>query len=1122
MREQLLEFAASDDLAGFRLTRLELYNWGTFHDRVWTLNLNGQNSLLTGEIGSGKSTLVDAVTTLLVPVQKIAYNKAAGADSKERSLRSYVLGYYKSERSETGQSAKPVALRDHNSYSVILGVFQNAGYGQEVTLGQVFWSKDMQGQPGRFYVLASEPLSITGHFVHFGSDIGQLRKRLRGMAQVQLFDSFPPYASAFRRRFGIENEQALNLFHQTVSMKSVGNLTDFVRGHMLEPSDVQPRIDALIEHFDDLNRAHESVLKAKRQIERLTPLAEDCAKHEQVSRERASWCSCRDTLRPYFASLKADLLVKRLKNLGYEEARLSQQISQLEQVRRDQSGSRDQLKQSIAENGGDRIERIRADIQEKTREKVRRQERAERYQLLAEESALSKALTMDSFVENRSRIEGLLSEIGSQQAEQQNAFTEAAVELRGLKERHEGISAEIESLKERRSNIDSKQIRIRRTLCEALRVDERSMPFAGELIQVKEEESGWEGAAERLLHNFGLSLLVPERMYPAVAEWVDRTHLSGRLIYYRVREERFTETISLSPQSLVRKLALKPDSEFYAWLEHELGRRFDYACCESMEQFRRERQAVTRAGQIKSGGQRHEKDDRHQLDDRSRYVLGWSNEQKIAVLTGQAGRLEKTMQDIDGKIADLEHRLRQLGIRKTTLVKLGEFRDFNDLDWQDLARAIAGLEAERQELEAASNVLNALCRQLEVLENSIRENETALDALKRDHAKNDEKQQQARDQLEGCRSLVGKTAETAGADIFTQLESLKKEALGEHLLTVESCDNREREFREWLQQKIDGEDRRLKTLEERIIKAMQDYRRDYPLETQEVDARLEAAFEYKAMLARLKADDLPRFERRFKELLNENTIREVANFQSGLHRERQTIKERIDRINQSLTDIEYNPGRYILLEAQPSQDPDVRDFQQQLRACIEGTLTGSEDEQYAEGKFLQVKGIIERFRGREGTGELDKRWMRKVTDVRNWFVFAASEQWKEDGSEYEHYTDSGGKSGGQKEKLAYTVLAASLAYQFGLEWGAVRSRSFRFVVIDEAFGRGSDESTRYGLELFKKLNLQLLIVTPLQKIHIIEPYVAGVGFVHNQDGRESQLRNLTIQEYRAEREARSA
>ena len=86
--------------------------------------------------------------------------------------------------------------------------------------------------------------------------------------------------------------------------------------------------------------------------------------------------------------------------------------------------------------------------------------------------------------------------------------------------------------------------------------------------------------------------------------------------------------------------------------------------------------------------------------------------------------------------------------------------------------------------------------------------------------------------------------------------------------------------------------------------------------------------------------------------------------------------------------------------------------------------------------------------------------------MRNWFTFSACERWREDDNEHEHYSDSGGKSGGQKEKLAYTILAASLAYQFGLEWGAVRSRSFRFVVIDEAFGRGSDESAHYGLRLF--------------------------------------------------------
>jgi uncharacterized protein YPO0396 len=74
-----LEDRGPDRLPGCRLRRLEVCNWGTFDSRVWSFDVGGRNALLTGDIGSGKSTLVDAVTTLLLPAHKIAYNKAAGA-----------------------------------------------------------------------------------------------------------------------------------------------------------------------------------------------------------------------------------------------------------------------------------------------------------------------------------------------------------------------------------------------------------------------------------------------------------------------------------------------------------------------------------------------------------------------------------------------------------------------------------------------------------------------------------------------------------------------------------------------------------------------------------------------------------------------------------------------------------------------------------------------------------------------------------------------------------------------------------------------------------------------------------------------------------------------------------
>ncbi len=1112
-----LDFGADEALAGFRLQRLEVFNWGTFDARVWSLRCEGRNALLTGDIGSGKSTLVDAITTLLVPAHRVAYNKAAGADARERTLRSYVLGHYKAERSDQSAGGRPVALRGLNTYSVILGVFHNAGYDQTVTLAQVFWLKDPQGQPQRMYVLAERALGIAEDFADFGTDVIKLRKRLRAQG-VTVEDSFAPYGALFRRHFGIKNDQALELFHQTVSMKSVGNLTDFVRGHMLEPFDVGTRLKDLIAHFDDLNRAHEAVLKAQAQVGLLRPLVADCERAAEMSKRLAQLRAAREALQNYFAVLKAGLLDIRLAQLAQELSRHESQVERLRLEQREHAARERELRLAIAENGGDRIERLALEIAQAEGEQQRRSGKAGRYDDLRRTLALLAMHSVEDFLSQRQLCKQLLNTAADQEASVQNALNELGVNFaQGRKER-DAIVSELASLQARRSNIDSQQVAMRDALCVALKLNEADLPYAGELMQVRDTERDWEGAAERLLRGFALSLLVPDENYAQVSEWVDRTQLKGRLVYFRVRNARKdarAELPAVHADSLVRKLVIKPDAACYGWLEREVAHRFDLACCASAEQFRRESRAVTRAGQIKAPGERHEKDDRFRIDDRSRYVLGWHNEAKVAALQSKLKLLEAQLADTAMRITGAQAEQNTLRSRLQALHKLEEYRDFNELDWQASARQAEVLKAEKSRLETASDVLTTLSEQLAALEPLLLEAAGRLRLKEAEFNRTQLKTEQASLLREQLQQLLQGPAHGTHAAAFGGLDTVRQQALGEHALTVEACDPSEQTMRRWLQEHIDAEDKKLARLGEKIVRAMVEYKEAFKLDTQEVDAGVAAGPEFRSMLDKLNADDLPRFVARFKELLNENTIREVANFQSQLHRERETIKERIERINESLTQIDYNPGRFVALEAQASMDVEVRDLQTELRACTEGALTGSEDTQYSEAKFLQVKRIIERFRGREGTAEMDKRWTAKVTDVRNWFVFAASERWREDGREHEHYSDSGGKSGGQKEKLAYTILAASLAYQFGLEWGALRSRSFRFVVIDEAFGRGSDESAEYGLRLFQQLNLQLLIVTPLQKIHIIEPFVSSVGFVHNEEGSASRLRNLSIEEYRA-------
>jgi len=470
-----LDFGSDQTLSGFRLQRLEVFNWGTFDGRVWTLRADGRNALLTGDIGSGKSTLVDAVTTLLVPAHRVAYNKAAGAEARERTLRSYVLGHYKGARSELGGSGRPVALRGPDSYSVILAVFHNAGYDQTVTLAQVFWLKDPAGQPLRLYAVAERALSIASDFADFGTDIVKLRKRLRA-GGVTVEDSFPPYGALFRRHFGIHNEQALELFHQTVSLKSVGNLTDFVRSHMLEPFDVAPRLAALIAHFDDLHRAHEAVLKAQRQVALLQPLVADCERHAELAAAIERQRAAREALQAYFAGLKAELLDKRLAHLAEEAARHASHVERLGHQQREQQTQERALRQDIARSGGDRIEGLALKIVAKEAEKQRRSDKAGRYDALRQQLGLLAMHSAEDFLAQRQLCVSLREAAAEREAAVQNDLNELGVAFAQGRKEHDELAAELASLRARRSNIDAQQVALRSALCEGLSLREADMP----------------------------------------------------------------------------------------------------------------------------------------------------------------------------------------------------------------------------------------------------------------------------------------------------------------------------------------------------------------------------------------------------------------------------------------------------------------------------------------------------------------------------------------------------------------------------------------------------------------------------------------------------------------------
>ena len=159
-------FSTTSDEAGFRLQYMEVYNWGTFTDRIFRIQPQGNNSLLTGANASGKSTFIDALLTLLVPAKKDRfYNQSSGVDKKgDRTEETYVLGNYAHIQRDGDLGTITKSLRDKSTYSIILAHFDNKD-GNKITIFQVRWFSGDELK--RTFGIAHVPLTIENDFSHF-------------------------------------------------------------------------------------------------------------------------------------------------------------------------------------------------------------------------------------------------------------------------------------------------------------------------------------------------------------------------------------------------------------------------------------------------------------------------------------------------------------------------------------------------------------------------------------------------------------------------------------------------------------------------------------------------------------------------------------------------------------------------------------------------------------------------------------------------------------------------------------------------------------------------------------------------------------------------------------------
>lgn len=1123
-------FSTSSDKAGFRLQYMEVYNWGTFHERIFRIEPQGNNSLLTGANASGKSTYIDALLTLLVPTKKDRfYNQSSGNDKKgDRTEETYVCGHYGNIQREGELSTTTQSLRDKTTtFSVILASFSNTDY-RKITLFQVRWFSN--GELRRSFGIAHLSLIIETDFNQFDNK-GEWKKRLEKKynsnsikKKVEFMDGPTSYAERIASLFGMRSTNALRLFNLVVGVKVLEDLDEFIRTNMLEAQDAESEFIQLKESFLTLMDAKTNIEKAKEQIAQLTPINEIAQKLDEIHTEIIRLDQSKELAVYWFAKRNVYLAEKELvkcrvtlENLNFELTELRNKESSLKQEERTLSISIE------SDEVGSKINDLAKEVKALERLRDSRKSKLDQYNKNAQSVEFSENPSEETFKINREKASKKRAELESIRLENDEALrlekNKRDVLAKQIDERTEIIKA----LQKNKNNIAGREAEIREDIIEHIGATKEEIPFIGELIKVRDNESEWEHSAEKLLHNFALRLIVPEKYYSKVNEYVNQTNLKGRITYQQYRG--FTSLAhmvhkNIPGNALVNKLEFRHKSIYAEWLEDIISNQYNYSCVADLKEFNLyEEKAITKEGLIKFSKGKHEKDDRPRISRKENYVLGWENKDKIKLLQNEIKDLQEMEKTAVQEIRKVEQKIKNVEIQKdlfSDIFKL--FTKYDDIDWQTYAEQIQEKEEQKTILEKTNNRIQILQKQLkevqdnlkQVSEVDIKNKDREIFQLEADIKSISSELFESRKIIEPLGQIATLEFEQQNPELanvkFSNLKDSQLEFQKELARNRYELDRKRRSHEDEVKLKINA----FKLPTEEITNKFKDWRSD--VSRLPDSTHLDLISEYQVLLKNLVEDNLPKFEKKFNEYLQETITGKIGNFRIFFTDWADTIKNSIKHLNDSLKEIDFknSPRTFIQLVANNRINDEVIEFRKMLNSAMPNIR---ELDAAVDGRRNHFNNHIEPL-----ITKLDKEeWRKKVMEVRSWFSYKAEEFYKETNAKFKTYENMGQLSGGEKAQLTYTILGSAIAYQFGLTKEGMQSNSFRFIAIDEAFKAQDEDKARYLITLCKQLHLQLLVVTPSDNIHIVENDISFVHFVERKEEKYSWLYDMPIEQFKQEK-----
>lgn len=1064
MSAGLLDF---EDERTFVLDELEVYNWGPFAGKHHA-TIDQRGTAIIGATGSGKTTLVDGLMTLLAENPRYNLASTGGHDKNDRSLLSYVRGVLGGD----GGTARDQVARPAKTLTGLCGSYQSDS--SQIRIGGLFWTQGTSNsvQDLKRLWFFAEDASLTldfllQQFVEGGSR--ELKRLGRETAGLRIFDSKRAYLAHVRKYFDV-SENAFNLLNRAAGLKQLDSVDAIFRELVLDDKSAFDRALKVAEEFDNLAAIHKELEDARRQRDSLLPIQEG---HRKLVKMQGKIEQARTLkqLAPRWYAHQGSLLWRQ--EIEKQKARLQTETQEHEQLEGQLKTAREQeahLQERYLSLGGSDIQSLEKHLASQRQLLQDKSKRAAPYQVMMCAFELDDTLSEATFRANQAKLKKRLPQLEANLDQLEQEAFEARSAVDSTRKKARALEETIREAKANpTSNISSEFLRFREDLARHLGVVSEELPYLAELVEVKAEESAWRGAIERALGSNRLRILVPPELMRSALRWVnDRNNR----LHVRLYEARLDEPDrDFFPDSFIYKLNRK-DHRLRPALENLLARN-DRHCVTNPEDLQDIQHGLTVEGL--TSGRRHffDKQDQRPLHDARDWLTGFDNKDQLKALARELLECQQEEKEL-GPQAEAALKKRKKQESDLQLLENVLALNFSEIDVPGVERELTSLDQRLQLLLAPDSDANAAKarfeearQQAEDLQKKLTNCHSQLTLLQRDI-------KDAQKHLANCQDIIGNPLIEEEQRLGQQYLRLPEGTLAHNLF------EEERKASARIDDEIESRRERLNQQEHRLINLMGKARNLNEGAYVDVGTDLEDIPHYLTELETLLKEALPEKQKRFLDYLNLSSDQGVTQLLAHIDQEVTQIEERLFDLNRSLAKVDFRDGRFLQLDPVKLKDERLRALENARRHLRSAQLKDDEGRSH----FAALQNVVAILR--EAGNNRKLRGSLALLDPRYRLNFFVVEVDRKTGEPSARRTGSQSGSGGEKELMASHILTASLSYAL-CPAGANRPL-YGTIVLDEAFSKSSQSAASRIVEALQVFGLHPIFVTPNKEIGLLKKH----------------------------------